>query len=243
MQHEDAMRTHAAERYLLGEMTPDERELYEEHYFSCDRCGQELSVTVAFLDNARGVLRPGGEPAGVSPLARVGEQRSIRQPREEDRERWWQRLFDVHPQRLTPALGLAVVLLLSVVGYQQLLVIPGLRQQLASRDAAQGVPAVALRSAARGAGPRLVIGPTDTYAVLQADLFSERPVQRYAAAILSADGRERFSTTLAAPEAGVPVTLLVPVRDLATGDYTLVIHELDATGREAGRFGFSLQRQ
>jgi hypothetical protein len=244
MQHEDAIRTHAAERYLLGEMGPDERELYEEHYFSCERCGNELSATAAFLDNARVVLTPLVSPmAGAGPSASIGVAGATRHGSERRNGSWWQRVFGAPRHGLVPALGFAVAVLVAVVGYQNLAVIPDLREQLAGRDVAQGVPTVALRSAARGTGPRLLLNTTHTYAVLQADVLPEPGVKSYTASLVAADGREQFRTSLAAPEIGLPVTLLVPVRDLAPGDYTLVFHEGDATGREAGRFIFTLERQ
>jgi hypothetical protein len=135
-----------------------------------------------------------------------------------------------------------VLALAAMVAYQQLAVIPELRQQLAGRDAAQAVPTVALRSAARGDGPRLRVTPSDAFAVLQADLFPEPAVASYTASLVAADGREQFRTSLEAPQPGMPVTLLIPVRDLAPGEYTLVFLDHPAGG-EAGRFTFTLERQ
>lgn len=232
MEHDDAIRTQAAERYLLGEMSPDEREVYEDHYFSCEACGNELSATVAFVDNARAALAQAG---GLSTSDRADRSRMA-----ETSEGWWLRLFAA-PQRLVPVLSVAVVVLVAVVGYQRLSVIPELREQLAGRDAPQAVPTVALRSAARGSSARLLVNPDDTYAVLQADVLPEKTVSRYTASLVAADGREQFRTSVVTPEIGMPVTLLVPVRTLAPGDYTLIFHE--PAGGEAGRFTFTLERQ
>jgi anti-sigma factor RsiW len=232
MQHEDAIRTQAAERYVLGEMSPEEREAYEDHYFSCQTCGDELSATAAFVANARVAL---ATPASVS----ATPDRARRAPSPAD-DGWLKRLIATW-QGLVPALGVAVLALAGVVAYQQLAVIPELRQQLAGREAPQAVPTVALRSAARGAGPRLEVKSSDAFAVLQADLFPERTVTSYSATLLSADG-EHFRTSLDAPQLGMPVTLLIPVRDLAPGEYTLVFQDHPAGG-EAGRFTFTLERQ
>ena len=35
MNHVEAVKTLAIERYLLEEMTPEERDAFEEHFFSC----------------------------------------------------------------------------------------------------------------------------------------------------------------------------------------------------------------
>lgn len=231
MQHDEAIRTHAAERYLLGEMPPAEREVYEDHYFGCDVCGNELSAAAAFLDNARAAM---AERAGKVPAPPPAAHRSA--------ESWWAHLIPVPAEKLVPSLALAAVVLLAVAGYQNLAVIPELRQQLAARDTPQAVPTVALRSAARGAGPVLSVQASDAFAILQADVLSERRVARYAAALQTPQGREQFRTSVVAPEPGMPVTLLVPVRELSAGDYTLVFTEDDASGREAGRFTFTLER-
>jgi hypothetical protein len=234
MQHEDAIRTQAAERYLLGEMSLEEREVYEDHYFSCAACGNELSATAAFVANARVALAP-------PPPPRADRRDTGGRAVGPDGRRGWGRLV-ARSQVLASALSIAVVVLAVVVGYQRLAVIPDLRQQLAGRDAAQAVPTVALRSAARGAGPRLQVSASDAFAVLQADVLPERAVASYTALLLAADGRERFRTSLDAPEIGLPVTLLIPVRDLPAGEYTLVFQD-SAAGIDVGRFPFSLDRQ
>jgi hypothetical protein len=42
MTHADAVRTLAAERYLLDEMPEIERFAFEDHYFDCAECGEEV---------------------------------------------------------------------------------------------------------------------------------------------------------------------------------------------------------
>ncbi|HEY7291962.1 MAG TPA: zf-HC2 domain-containing protein [Vicinamibacterales bacterium] len=42
MEHQEAVRTLASERYLLGEMTEAERDSFEEHYFSCAECADDV---------------------------------------------------------------------------------------------------------------------------------------------------------------------------------------------------------
>lgn len=38
MEHSEAAETMAAERYLLGEMTPEDRDAFEDHFFGCPDC-------------------------------------------------------------------------------------------------------------------------------------------------------------------------------------------------------------
>jgi len=42
MEHAEAIDTMAAERYLLGEMTPEDRDAFEEHYFGCGACASDV---------------------------------------------------------------------------------------------------------------------------------------------------------------------------------------------------------
>jgi hypothetical protein len=57
MEHDRAVETQAVERYLLGEMTPDEREEFEEHYFACAECARDVRAAARFRANARDILR------------------------------------------------------------------------------------------------------------------------------------------------------------------------------------------
>jgi len=42
MEHNEATETMAAERYLLGEMTTEDREAFEEHFFGCSACAADV---------------------------------------------------------------------------------------------------------------------------------------------------------------------------------------------------------
>ncbi len=37
-----------AERYLLGELSAEEREKFEEHYFSCQQCADSVMAGATF---------------------------------------------------------------------------------------------------------------------------------------------------------------------------------------------------
>ena len=59
MTHTEALGTFAPERYALGEMTEDERERFEEHYFGCPMCADAVRLGTLFIVNLRVVLREG----------------------------------------------------------------------------------------------------------------------------------------------------------------------------------------
>src|SRR5437868_2190460 len=58
-----------AERYLLGQLSPEERDEYEEHYFGCCECAEDVRLTAAFLDNSQPLLRrPDAKREAAAPL-------------------------------------------------------------------------------------------------------------------------------------------------------------------------------
>ncbi len=65
MDHETAIRLKAAEGYFLGELTSDDRDAFEEHYFMCPECAGDVRALQVFAANARAVFRERSVPAGV----------------------------------------------------------------------------------------------------------------------------------------------------------------------------------
>ena len=65
MQHEEAVETLASERYLLGEMNDAERESFEEHFFSCAICAEDVHAAAMLRDGVRSGL------ARVAPVRRA----------------------------------------------------------------------------------------------------------------------------------------------------------------------------
>ena len=57
MDHNEALRQQAAEKYVLGELPPTLRDEYEEHYFECEECAEDVRAAAEFVDNVRAVLR------------------------------------------------------------------------------------------------------------------------------------------------------------------------------------------
>src|ERR1700685_1329857 len=53
MDHNEAVRLQAAEKYLLGELPKEQHAAFEEHYFDCSACALEMKATVAFMESAR----------------------------------------------------------------------------------------------------------------------------------------------------------------------------------------------
>jgi hypothetical protein len=56
MDHDLAVKSQACEKYLLGELSPDLRDAYEEHYFSCAECATELRMVAALVGAGQQIL-------------------------------------------------------------------------------------------------------------------------------------------------------------------------------------------
>src|SRR5262245_50387908 len=56
MGHDEAVRTLATEKYLLGEMLPALREQFELRLFNCEECAFDLWAAVTFLTHATAIL-------------------------------------------------------------------------------------------------------------------------------------------------------------------------------------------
>jgi hypothetical protein len=114
MDHNLASETYAAERYLLGEMPAEERDEFEEHFFSCRVCGEDVQTVSVFIENAKALFRERElqtSPAHKKILWRDWLRRD-----------WigWLRLPVTAPT-------FAALALAAVVCYQNAVVIPGLR--------------------------------------------------------------------------------------------------------------------
>jgi len=57
MDHDEALQLQAAEKYVLGELPPSQRDEFEEHFFECQECALDVKAVAEFVDNARAVWR------------------------------------------------------------------------------------------------------------------------------------------------------------------------------------------
>ena len=57
MEHQLAVELRFAERYLLGELSPDEIASFEEHFFDCALCADEVRASAHLEANLKAVLQ------------------------------------------------------------------------------------------------------------------------------------------------------------------------------------------
>ena len=227
MEHQQAIQNLAVESYLLDQMTPQERNAFEEHYFECSLCAEDIRAASKFLEDAREILseQPEAPPARhTEPVHDVEEKSS------------WSWLGWLKPQFAAPALAALLVL----VGVQALRTIPNLRHQVEEAGAPRLMTSVFLRPGTRGDPTRVPVAPQSPLLLsldLPGTVAAATPLQFV---IESADGKEKLRVGGKAPEPGMPVNLMIPRADLPSGLYTLVALSRD---QEVSRFPFKLERQ
>ena len=72
MDHAEAVRQKATERYLLDELDPDVRDQFEEHLFDCQDCALDVRAAAMFVEQSKVVLAEPAHQCRESPPARRG---------------------------------------------------------------------------------------------------------------------------------------------------------------------------
>jgi hypothetical protein len=232
MEHSEAVQLKAAERYVLGELSGDLRTQYEEHYFGCPECAEDLKLAAAFVENTRAVLESG--PVTRSARVPMATERRF------SSSGWFARL-------LRPSFAIPVfALLLLFAGYQNLIVIPHLKSAAPSISP-QTLPSYSLISAnSRGGEPLTITLPANKAFSLYIDIPPEKQFPLYACELLNASGITEYSLNISGAEAQNSVQLLIPPATLKPGNYTVVVRGLAApegsanTGTEIARYPFTV---
>ena len=211
MNHDEAIRLKAAEKYLLGELSADLRDQYEDHYFGCAECAQDVRTGAVFIDNARDVLIPPSvtELGAKQQPARTGG--------------WWTTLL--RPAFAVPALAL----LLLVAGYQNAVTIPHLKTAVSQSETAQTLPSFSLITGnSRGGAPLAISVPAGKPFSFFVDIPPNGGYASYICEFRTESGTPELSLNVSADEAKRTVQLLIPAGRLASGKHALVVRGLDS---------------
>jgi hypothetical protein len=226
MEHSEAVRIGAAERYLLGELSPELREQYEEHFFGCVECAQEVQAGAVFVDGAREILVSEREYAP----ARIAQR--------EPQRSWWASFL--RPAILAPAMAL----LLLFAAYQNIVVIPGLSKALSESNAPQTIESFSLAAAnSRAGGSFSIIVTQGKPFTLFADIPPDSQFAFYTCDLETESGTLIVSSKVSPDEAKETVQMLIPSAHLAAGKYVFVVRGHQPTGEassEVTRYPFTL---
>jgi hypothetical protein len=218
MNHSEATKEMAAERYLLDELTPEAREEFEEHVFDCPECAFDLRAGTVFVTETKAQL-----PALLSTTSAKAKS-----PEAARKQNFWATLW--RPAFAAPAFAA----LLIVVLYQNLVTFPGLRD---SASQPRLVPLAPLHGATRGATHLSLIADRTHGLGLPVDLSPEPGVASaasYAFELRDPQGKTAWTGTIPAPAQGSdgeqPFSLVIPGKMLQNGSYSLMVTSVSSQG-------------
>jgi len=223
MDHTEAVRTQAIEKYILGELSPLLRAQFEEHYFDCADCALNLRAGVAFAAASRLYFAESTVREKVAHAPRVG----------------W---FDwLKPLVAVPAFAV----LIAVIAYQNTVSIPHLKHEIASPAATASTVAPwfsLVNSSVHGSsGTRVEIQPNQSfYLFFDITQSPRRPDSVFFLRVQDSAGKTLVKFSVSAERAQKSVLLPIPP-GLREGDYKLVITDQAAgTSTPAGELPFTV---
>jgi hypothetical protein len=223
MNHDQAIREQAVERYLLGELPGDARARFEEHFFDCVLCATDLKDGALFVDGLRLDPQPVGLPRPKMHLVAKRNPAAWLRP--------W----------LAPALAASLL----VVAYQNILVLPSLRRSVASAQTPTVINNVVLANIdARGVDIPKLTAPAHGSFLISMDVPSKAEYASYLCALYNASGERLWQVPITAQQAENAVSLRVPTDKAANGANELRVLGVPPTGGspvEVGRYRFLLQ--
>jgi putative zinc finger protein len=222
MDHHEALRCEAVEKYLLGELALQERDEFEEHFFDCPQCAAELKTTAAFLDEVKREFR---QLPAVKPAPRARKPSRF--------EFLWRPAF------FAPAFAL----LLSVIVYQNVRVFPRVAGEGTRLDRPEVLSAVSLIGANSrgGVNPSVTVGK-DQPILLTLDIPAAEQYTSYICTLIAPSGAAVWRVPVSASQAKDTVSIRIPGADLKPGDYTLRVQANPVRGEPAdiARYRFTL---
>lgn len=227
MDHDEAVRQKATERYLLDELDPELRDQFEEHLFDCQDCAVDVRAAAMFVEQTKVVM---AEPPAAE--ARV----SAAVPAKETGARGW--FAWLRPAFAVPVLAL----LLAVIGYQNFVTYPHLMD---AANQPQVGPWASVNVSTRGSAPTTIKAhPGEGFGLL-VNLPPEDGFASYTADLYNPAGKLEWSGPIAAPTAEEGRQIYIPSGHRQSGTYTLVVKGITAAGesKEISRRPIDLQIQ
>jgi len=205
MDHSDVVRLQAVEKYVLGELSADLRDQFEEHYFDCRECAQDVRSLATFMTASRTILAERERSRAAEPAK--GAERG-------DWFAW-----------LRPAIALpAMAALVLVIVFQNVVTIPALKQQTGGGAGEAQVFATSyhLQGATRGEGASTVaIAPLESFA-LDFDFTPAVPYQSYTGKLVDESGSTVMSFGVGGEMANKEMHLVISGGKVRAGRYDLI---------------------
>ena len=229
MDHTEAVASQAVEKYVLREMTEEEALEFEQHFFTCKECADDVTAESVFADTARTVF------ADSKPITSEAERRSSFA----DQIRAFFSVF-TRPA----ALACASVVLAMITAYQGLVLIPSLRDGRSQSGAPQQLFAYHLKESVRGSQSITVPSGASNVTLSFEPRWEERPA-KYSCVLETENGTRIAALDVSPPAPGEPFILLFPASSLPSGSVVLQIYGQPSSQPNQtplGRYVFDVQR-
>ena len=227
MDHETSVKTLAAEKYLLGELSSPEREGFEQHFFECQECAESVRLGFQFSENAKVVFRD----EGARPVSEAD---------------WWSRLrswfASIQPRMLVPVGACIAVAAFS--GYQNAVQIPDLRARMGQLERPQVLSPTLLAPSSRSTPPSVAVPPGAQFVQLSLATGAVAPANRYQCELRTAAGKSVTVLSVPALDPDANLNLLIPAGSLSSGDYEAILSGVTGgTITPLEHYRFTLRRQ
>ena len=219
MEHTLAHQTNSIDKYLMGELSHEERLSFEEHLFDCSECAAKVKEDYDMIAHLKAVLR---EPAPRS------EAQSVKI------KVHWRDWF--RPLNFVPAF--AALALAVVVGYQNLVSIPGMLQP-------QVLDTTPMVAATRGVNSQIAfIKPGAALFAVSFEVFSPAVYAGYVCEFLPEGGGAVTAVDCGKRStAEFTLSLLLPAAKFHPGGYTMVLRPISDNHAEISRYSFVVRNE
>jgi Putative zinc-finger len=228
MDHQEALRLQAVEKYVLGDLPAGVREQFEEHYFDCPECARDLNALVTFATASREILEEGRNSSEIPGQIGGAEQRT-------GGTEWfgWFR-----PVIAVPALAALV----AIIVYQNAVMIPAIKNRATNQHRIQSIiSSFRLQGTTRGETiTKVVVAPHESFE-LNFDFTPSQPAQSYTGRLLDSADREVLAFALDREQSNKEVRLVIPGSQVHTGSYALVF-TADKSSSDQGSKMVEVQR-
>lgn len=208
MDHDEAVRLKATERYLLAELDDNQREEFEEHLFDCQECALDLRAGAMFVEQTKTVLAEA--PATAT------------KPEPNKSSAGW--LGWLRPAFAVPVMAV----LLAVIGYQNFIQIP-YRDQAANQ--VQDLPNASINISTRGGSIRHVAVHPGQGFVLMMNVPPDLSYSSYILELYNQAGKLQWSLTIPASSPDDLRTITIPGAGLEQGTYKLATSGVTTAGQ------------
>jgi hypothetical protein len=216
MDHSEAIDGKFTERYLLDELTPAQRDQFEDHYFDCVICADDVQSSAVFVDSARALLREG---PGSEETASLGKSASALYENRSGFAR-----YGVPFQ----SAAFAFVALLCVVGYENVVTIPNLKAP-SSDSRTTGIrtpeilPTVSLLGMGARAATTPVAAPLAKDFVFEMEIPGGPEFTGYTCEIRDHSQTVKYTVPITQEQAKDTIRLAIPASALSAGSYKLAL--------------------